>query len=438
VESVVSNKSSNVAGVTLSANASLVYSPNVVIDASTSVTVVEPDVALTIVSSKTAVGGNLNDSITYTLTMAHSGSTSYAYDLVLVDVVPNSLEILAATVEPSLGEVVVSSNTIYVFIDELPLGTVATLTYTTTIEPDVLSGDTIINQASLQYTSAPNTSLPFPGAARIKTDYVSSEVLVDGAVFSSFIVYNTSLSAKATNYNTSPYTYYLSVGEVVTFRLVTSIPDGTLDFYFLSQQLPLTTQQYSVLSATSILGSSITSSMQATNVVGNTVWYNFTNIANQLQGQNNNGSVVLEVQAVVGDVSENHYPSTITTYGFMTSALANSSRALTLSIVEATLSLSTHGSVSSPSYVEAGEVVTYTTVIEHTTSSTTAAYQVDLVDTLSPYVTLVVGSITTSFGTVVTGNNTNDSYVQVYAVNLPLGRSIFKLFLFLTSLCNVI
>ncbi len=77
-----------------------------------------------------------------------------------------------------------------------------------------------------------------------------------------------------------------------------------------------------------------------------------------------------------------------------------------------------------PSSGDAGDVVTYTLVVEHLPSSTATAYDLIVTDTLEANLALVAGSVTTSQGSVTTGNNGGDTSIRVDTPSLALGNAI--------------
>lgn len=423
MRAVVLDITTSVSNALLSVQATLEYAAGTTV-ASTSVIVVEPHLDLSKISSTTIVGGDQGNNVTYTLTLSHVGSTSNAYDLKLVDEVPTSLQIVESSIAASIGQVSVDNNTITVLIEELPLGATFTLSYATSLLPSVLAGGVIVNHATVQYASAPEASLPFAGAARIGEDSASVEILIGIPILTDFVVYNTSLSSGDPDLSSYPNTYYFAVGEVVTFRLTSSVPGGLTEYILLSQVIPLTTGEYNVTSVSGLIGPTVSSQYLIPSIAGDIASYNFSEVSNDLEGSNKDGYVILELQVVVADVEANHYPSIVSTIGHLESPLGNSNRKINLSIVEAFLDISSTATTPSPSFIEAGNIVTYTTVVSHTSSSTTTAYTLEIVDTLSQYVRLVAGSVTTSTGVISSGNTDGDEHIAVSVDSLLLSESV--------------
>ena len=428
VQVVVANIPANVNGVTIPVQAQFVYGNGIKLVASTNMSIVEPSLQLKKNSSIALVGGDHNDDIMYTLIISHTGiSTSHAYGLILSDIIPATLSLVASSVSASVGQVSSVNNTLQFAIDSFPSGSVATITYTAALVPSVLAGNLIVNHASMGYLSAPNTATQMPNAARVYNDSTSAEVMIGVPILHSFIVYNKTLNSRTPDLTATPPVYYFAVGEVVTFHLVASIPNQPTPFVNLVQQIPLTSGQFQILSVNALVGSSVTIDSSATNIVGDNIWYNFTKINNPLVGENEGGTVTLEVQVVVADVITNVASATPTTTGSLVSQLANSTRAITLSIVEATINATTTATTLAPTYVEAGNVVAYTISISHAVGSSTSAYNLSIADTLSSFVSLSAGSVKTSAGSVVEGNTAGDTRVVVSVGELGIGGSILNI-----------
>lgn len=77
------------------------------------------------------------------------------------------------------------------------------------------------------------------------------------------------------------------------------------------------------------------------------------------------------------------------------------------------------------SIVQAGTIVDYTVLIQHTTLSSSPAFEVQFNDSMSPLVTLLPGTVHANGAVVQTGNNPSDTTVAaLLSPNLPIGQNV--------------
>lgn len=130
---------------------------------SASVNVVEP--TITDLAKNVVVSGD-HQSATYTLTFSNTGN-SIAYDVRVLDNLPQGLTLDTASVQVVGGSGVVNQSTstsLDIAFDAIAIGGSVTITYVANIDPAYQNGQTITNIVNLDYTSlpGPNGTTPNP------------------------------------------------------------------------------------------------------------------------------------------------------------------------------------------------------------------------------------------------------------------------------------
>jgi len=198
--------------------------------------IVEPAHNLT----KTAApnSGDAGDTITYLLTYTNNGSAT-AFDVSLTDTVPGKMTaalggmIIVNPLACATGQANTSAgNNVNIAFTSVPIGCTVTATYTATLNTTVASGEVLANAVALTYSSLPGTNgttvnptgSSTPGVSgadtgeRIYTGTTHADVTVNAAVPVKSIIRSANVDTIGSN---------LTIGEVVTYRLVTDISEGT-------------------------------------------------------------------------------------------------------------------------------------------------------------------------------------------------------------------
>lgn len=428
ISTIALNNSSNVAGVLLTCSANLTFgqSTKYSVVESADALVVEPALQVIKTAGTPAMGGDFGNNITYTITIAHVASTSYAYLLQLVDVIPDSLQLITSSINASAGTTSVSGKILKAQIPQLNLGQTYTMSYVVNLDIGTVAGSSIINNANLSWNS-------LPSGYRTYFSNTSAEVIIGSPVLTDFSVNSTSLAETTTIDISYPPTEQVAIGEEVTFRTVASIPNGPADYIYLSQQL--NSQTFVVKNVTIYVGSSIRYGSLINATATDLIAFNFTSVNNIPDGVVNASDVVgITVVAVVRNTSANVNLLSVSTTASLLAPNISSSRTLPLQIVEPLVNMTNAISLEYPSYIQAGDVVNFTVVIMHTATSGSFAYRVKFEDTFSPYYAVVPNSITTTDGTIEKGNNIGEPVV----IALPAMSRNFSILFFIFFLFKAI
>jgi len=217
----------------------------------------EPDLTVdkVLTSAANVEGG---DTVTYeiTITAAGGANNSDAFDINVTDTLDPRLNLVSVTVTSDPGYYVESSRTVNtgpggdfdITFVELRAGDSVTLAITATVEPTVVIGDTITNTVDIRYTSLPGeqgTNDATPGASGapdgerngsgtpaendyIATDDADIDLTVTGTVSTEkTIAGTTEAHTSEGTADTSADPRPLAIGEVITYRLVSALPQVT-------------------------------------------------------------------------------------------------------------------------------------------------------------------------------------------------------------------
>ncbi|MCF6313106.1 MAG: isopeptide-forming domain-containing fimbrial protein [Verrucomicrobiales bacterium] len=238
----------------------------------TTITVVEPTLAIT--KSVDNAAADAGDLLTYTLTFSN-GSGQVAYDTQLQDILDVNLDGMGASITavsntgfgsftaPTSGDfeivqvtavnlseftsaVAVGDFVVRVnpgFDLDMPDGSSVTLTFTAEVEVSLVAGTTINNKADVYWTSTDGvnpderdgTDDPDPGSTQssnLDNYAIASSVAttVSNPTVVSKVVVSTS------DANTSGLN--VTIGEIVTYRIAVTLPEGTVPELVLTDDLP--------------------------------------------------------------------------------------------------------------------------------------------------------------------------------------------------------
>ncbi|MBI5506259.1 MAG: DUF11 domain-containing protein [Deltaproteobacteria bacterium] len=122
-----------------------------------SVTVIEPDLTIT----KTVVPSmqSLGDVVTFTVTVAHSGTTTAdAYDMVVTDTIPAGLTYVPGSVNPPAGASFVDPVLTVTHASLTQVDGSFTFTYEASIDPGAVVGTPLFNDADLVWAGLPGAT----------------------------------------------------------------------------------------------------------------------------------------------------------------------------------------------------------------------------------------------------------------------------------------
>lgn len=201
--------------------------------------------------TKTALpaSGDAGDVITYTLVFSNTGANaSTAYEVTLTDTVPGKMTANLGSMtlvddNGSGGSCATpatntsAGNNINITYASVPVGCTVTATYTATLNATVTAAEVLANAVTLNYSSLPGigttpnaTGSTTPGGSgttygeRVRNDTVSANVTVTNFNPVKSII---ATSEGSTGVGGTPAYEQLTIGETLTYRLVTDIPEGT-------------------------------------------------------------------------------------------------------------------------------------------------------------------------------------------------------------------
>ena len=283
------------------------------------VTVVEPNLVVSKSASSPTV--DADDVITYTLQVNHSASTANAHEVVLRDAVPAGLTYqadslaLVSGVAPDAGTLVYNSVSGEIEAAWAVIGT----TSTSVIEFDVKVAANynavlpFTNTARITWTSLPGsptaTAYNSAGVERTGADGVGgalNDYAKTGAVTVQPIAPQIAKALTATDQVSTGGTN-VTIGEVVTYRVEVTLPDGDFPNGFaVVDELPNGLRYVgSTLQAPDFAGTLATPVVTGGTSNGDDVRYAFGASTNPPDGDGTNNSFAIIVTAVVLDVAGN-------------------------------------------------------------------------------------------------------------------------------------
>jgi len=429
VYGVTQNVVANTAGSILNVTASVttLARPNPVWDYM-AVDLVEPAWTLT-----QSVSPNTNlqagSTLTYTLVLSSPISSSGpAFNLSIQDYAPDWVSFNSATVSPGNtgGSLTRSSNLVSFFVPVLARGAGSiTITISCSISTSATVGITLNNTVAGSYLSSPIQWV----ASTVRTYALGPNTLLTplNKPTMTWAISSTSLVN-----TTNPA---VTIGETATYTVTIVIPAGQSIFY-LAVSLPNTAAagymgvlSSQVVSVTGITGFSSQvgtngTATDASPVDGYSEFLLFDFKTNPVASAPN-GTVVVSFVAVVPNVTANVRglaikPNAVLTYGNSTNNFTLSGSPSTLTIVEPSFAAATRTANSTS--VNGADVILYTVSIAWSSITNDGpTYNFTVTDVLSPYVSLVVGSVSASYVfsgvtiplTVSIGNIVGDTTISV-------------------------
>ncbi|RKZ45524.1 MAG: hypothetical protein DRQ41_00005, partial [Gammaproteobacteria bacterium] len=211
--------------------------------------------------SVTSDGG---DAITYTITIQHDGTNSSAdaFDLALTDAIPSEIKnpvlataLINGTTDVS-GSLDLTGQNLTTTADAIDLAQTQTLVITITgsVDPDeVMLDKTITNDAELTWTSVDGSSVGSSylndgsdterdgsdGENGALNDYAGSEdaeIVINP--YTPIVNKQIVATSESTTTETLPNAADAAIGEVVRYRLVTSLPEGTVENLQIQEHVP--------------------------------------------------------------------------------------------------------------------------------------------------------------------------------------------------------
>ena len=345
--------------------------------ATSSLDIIEPDVRITKTGSPSPVVAG--STVNYSFVLRNAGDGT-AFDLTVADPLEPNLQLVPGSISFS-G---VASGTAASFADiQVPVlrpGETLTVTYRALVRDTAVFGTSIVNTASTSFDSLPGVAnvgrVPNPAPSSTVSLPVIGPVVVDKALINSSV-----------NADTNPN---VVIGEVLTYRIVATLPNGTNDLS-LTDQLPAGLQ-YVAGSATfvSAFGGTTAPPGFAVSTSGQQVRFDFGTLVNP-PVVGGDDRVIVTLQALVRDVGPN----------FLGVSLTNPVSAITnlgtvsdptppvVTIIEPRLQIDKTALVNGALAGDAGDLVTFTLDVRHTGTSNAPASDYNIADLLPAGLTLV-------------------------------------------------
>ncbi len=371
-------------------------------------TVGEPVLTLTQSIISPSTGLDAGDAIVYELTIGNTGMLT-AYDVMLSNVLPTGLEnVTAITVSATTGGAEIPSftnnNSDWTSNPfDVPVGALVTITFMTELTDQVVPGLTIQNSVNAVFSSLDgidsNERDGSDGAGGVLNDYAlianSPTITVDNPV------------QLDKTFHSDPANSTYTIGETVNWRLTIDLLEGTLDDLLVIDDLPDNVRFLSSFVGSGNLG--ISHDFTDPTQIGQTLSFDFGTVINPADGNPSNDFLTIDIFAIIEDVSPanvagqmlgNNAALTFTPFGggsilidFDADNSTPGIQPLNLTIVEPVVSITKSADRTE---LPPGDVVTFTILLDHEVSSSTDAFDLEIVDTLPPGLTFVnaVGSPT--------------------------------------------
>ncbi len=375
------------------------------------VSIVEPTLTVNKQIASLDATRDAGDTVTYRVTVSNPTGTSHAtgYDVHLTDTLPAAvtLDVASVQVQVSGGASGVTNNSsgnkVDVTVDNVPLGASVVVTYSATLNASVTPQQLIQNTADVTWTSQPGTNanertgVDGPGGLN---DYQATAT-------TSFNVhdpyYSKSLEGTSEASTLDPN---VTIGEVLTFVINVTLPEGTTPSLHIVDNLP-NGLQYIVgsvqVDTTGFNGTVPAPTVNPTGSAssGQDVIIDFGQITVNPDNDNANNTFKVRLQAVLLDEAGNQNGTTLTNTATLSigGGGGTTTNGVDVTVVEPDLNITKTPDDTTPAY---GQAVTYTLVVSHTNASTADAFDVVVTDTIPNGMTYVTNSAVVPPGWTVT------------------------------------
>ncbi|MCP3654325.1 MAG: hypothetical protein GY766_05435, partial [Herbaspirillum sp.] len=438
VTAVVNDVGANTLGAQLVVNGSMNYTTGVYSESET-VEVVGPVVEVR--QTAGLASGDAGDFVPFVVELEHGvSSAGAAYDMVVAAPLNEYFELYAGSVRCSAVDcTIVSGNGGSDTGVSVSIGTYEPSVGVIEIAFDTRLSETV-GYRTVNVSSVVDVTFDSSSGAGGRADAVSASSTVDIESTPSFshVVSSTSL-VETTSDEFDGGLIDLAIGETISLTMTTVLREGTSNVT-MSVDASVTPGTLSIVSAyVASIGASITSgtlsagdSVAASDEVGSdgitdTAVFVFGDVVNAGDNVTDAGdAIAVNVTCVVVDVAENVAGDTMSIGSVLDYAIGSLSVEETVEVVEAQLNVSKVASAVGKSVVrgDAADEILFTVTVAHTGASSGPAYNVDVTDVLSSFFELVTpGSVSTSHGSVTSGNGAGDETVRVVVPTYDLGES---------------
>ncbi|MGV6852310.1 MAG: hypothetical protein ACWA5R_09075 [bacterium] len=449
VTALVVDEAVNASTDTLTNNVLVSFGAGLNASASADINLREPQLSINKVGDINT--GDAGDTVVYTISIAHTGSSNQdALDVDFRDIVPANLSIVSAVstsgIAPSTGPTIVGNN-ITANWPVLALGQNSEITVTATLTPAVVPGTTETNTAEIAWDSltaddvvADRFADPHTLGDSEDRDYATSS---SHPIAITVIGLNKQVTAtsEASTGTGGDGQEDLTIGEEVTYQMTTTFSEGTTPGSVFTDQLPTGTSALRIVSSRIVsIGANLTlgsghvagdaadvlSDTNADTLDDNLVW-NLGNILNTPDGVSDaNDQIVFEVVARVADlpINQNGVANQVNTATLTQSGGgAPITGTAIVDLVAPVLNVNKTVITPASGLVDAGDTVTVRLTITHTAASGADAFNLDLDDTLPSPGTSWVNDATVA-GTCGAGvDSSGEPVINFTVATLALGSS---------------
>jgi fimbrial isopeptide formation D2 family protein/uncharacterized repeat protein (TIGR01451 family) len=404
LQAVVLNVVGNQDGTTLDNTASLGYGdPNgagtltVSDPTAVRITVIEPVMRLDKAIVTAPVPADAGGIVTYRLTVEHaSASDAAAHDLSLTDVLPTELDAVAGSLDCTLGTRTPDSctlvgDTLSVAWTSFPDdGTSTIIELEARIVSGVAPSTAVTNSADLDWTSLPGTPAEERDGADGPGGALDDHAATDSATFTTddADLGKTLAGTSATHTSGSD----VAIGEVVTYRLTVTLPEGITPSVVVTDTLP--DGMTYVAGSASVDADDLNGTLPTPSVTtaGQDVDVSFGTTTVIDDDDATNDTFTIQLQAVVDNVAGNQDARELINQASVTlgSGTPVAATPVTVDVVEPLLRVSKSRDVAAP---PVGDTVTWTLTVDHAPDSSADAFDASLADLLPTGLELVPGSL---------------------------------------------
>ena len=379
------------------------------------------------------------DTATFRITYSNPAGVTRttAFESRLTDTLDANLVLNVASVSVSLGggasgaTNASAGNTIDVTVATVPAGGSVQVDFTAAVINNVLVGTIIPNNAALSYTSLPgpngtlgnSTGSDTPGATGTATgerggtipivppndysDTASVNIdLTDPAISKSIAATSVASTTSSEHNILLPD---LVVGEVVTFQIVVTLPEGRAVPLVVTDNLPIVPAGALEIVGSQVvtIGANVATALLApgdpgvasdsnADLINDRVTFDFGSAVNAPDGVSNAADqIVLQVVARLANVGGNQDGVTHTNRATLTTNAGTPSATALVEVVEPLLTITKTANDDTPAL---GQTITYTLTVSHAPASTADAQEVIVTDVIPADLTYVAGTATAPAG----------------------------------------
>ncbi len=399
------------------------------------VEIVEPSVSVAKTVTSVPANPDAGDTVSYQVVITNTGDID-AFDLTFSDILPAELDLVTASFTAQRSDLTNVASFFTVSTDsvvhagagfDLAAGQSITLTYNATILETVRDGQSLTNEADIEWTSTDGANPDERGGdgdpdntATGVDDYEDEDDATFQANLSPLYAFtkeiaSTSESHTGTAAGTSAAITDLVVGETVVYRLTATLGRGTTDNVQIFDVLDIANGRLDIRSVTVSAGAALTrqdgnpwdNDVTISDALGGGDGYNdsvqidFGTVVNDASGTGAAEQIVILIEAVVVNDLENQDGDVVNNEGelrFLEDTDQDGiqeTRSITddvdVEIVEPTVSVA-KSITTVPANPDAGDTVTYRIVIENT--SDVDAFDITFRDLLPAELDLDTGSFT--------------------------------------------